>query len=218
VSTPDSRDPYTAKSAYRDFSVAVGYEDARFKSVLGRYRYRRERRAVGAMLDQIPDGVSVLDCPCGNGRWWDVLAEKADELIAVDISEGMLQYAGDRARRTGIDVQLLEGDAEAVPLADGAVDYTFSFALTRHLPIPIQYRVLREFARVSRDGVISTFGVLTHLTYEVWRRRKLSESYPVVPEELAWMAAEAGLEVADMRRCTTPIGTEQVVLLKKRAA
>jgi ubiquinone/menaquinone biosynthesis C-methylase UbiE len=218
VPSSDPPKQYAAKSAYRDYSVAVEYEDARFKSALGRYRYRRERRAVRAMLDQIPDGVSMLDCPCGNGRWWDLLAQKADELIAVDISEGMLRYAGERARRAGIEVQLLEGDAEALPLEDDAVDYTFSFALTRHLPVPVQYRVLREFARVSRGGVISTFGVLTHLTYEIWRRRNLRESYPVLPEELAWIAADGGLEVADRRRSTTPIGTEYVVLLRKRAS
>jgi ubiquinone/menaquinone biosynthesis C-methylase UbiE len=213
MTDPRSPDEYSAKSVYRDYSVAVEYERVRFGGALGRYRYRRERQAVRRVLDLIPDGVRVLDCPCGNGRWWELLAPKARHLVGVDLSDGMLKYAAERAQRERVDVELLRGDAETLPLADGAVDFTFSFALTKHLPVPVQYRVLREFARVSREGVISTFGVFTHLTYEIWRRRGLVESYPLLREQLDWMAGDAGLEVADVRRCTTPIGVEHVVLL-----
>ena len=82
------------------------------------------------------------------------------------------------------DIEICQGEAECLPLADGSVDYTFSHALTKHLPVPIQYAVLAEFARIARLGVICSFGVFSHLTYEFWRRRQLKESYPVFLEEL----------------------------------
>ncbi|HEY2636355.1 MAG TPA: class I SAM-dependent methyltransferase, partial [Solirubrobacteraceae bacterium] len=100
---------------------------------------------------------------------------------------------------------------ESLPFPDGAFDVVFSFALTKHLPVALQSRVLAEFARVSRRGVISTFGVLDAISRPVWRRRGLVESFPVEREELARMAAGAGLRIEEMRKCTTPIGTERVV-------
>jgi ubiquinone/menaquinone biosynthesis C-methylase UbiE len=143
---------------------------------------------------------------------------KSRKIVGVDVSPQMLRVARQRAGslHPTIEVVLTEGDAEELPLDDGSVDYVFSHALTKHLPRPLQYRVLGEFARVAREGVICSFGVFNHFSYEVWRRRNLRESYPVLPEELHWMAEEAGLHVVTRRRCTTPVGVENSVLLQKR--
>jgi len=202
---------YSAREAYIDHAIGIEYERVRFSGVLGGYRWRREQAAVRAVLKQIPRDISILDCPCGTGRWWPLLSTMAREITAIDISPGMLQHASERAIRMTVPVTVLAGDAEEIPLPDGSVDYAFSFALMKHLPRPIQYRVLSELARVSRLGVICTFGVLGHLSYEVWRRRRIRESYPLLIEELEWMAAEAELRVEWMTRCTTPIGVERII-------
>lgn len=211
----ERRYEYGAREAYQSYSVAEDYERSRYSSLLGRYRYAREHRAVNDLLDRIPAGVSFADCPCGIGRWWPVLARRAKKIVALDISEGMLRYAGKQASTIDLDVEVREGDAEHLPLEDGSVDYTFSFALTRHLPLPVQFSVLAEFARVARSGVISTFSVMSHLTYEIWRHRNVHESFTMLPEQLGWMAAEAGLRIEKMNKCTTPIGVERVVLFRK---
>ena len=202
---------YSARDGYTDHTIGVEYERVRFSGVLGGYRWRREQAAVRAVLKQVPQDISILDCPCGTGRWWPLLGTRAREITAIDISPGMLRHASERATRMTIPVNVTAGDAEEIPLPADAVDYTFSFALMKHLPRPIQYRVLSELARVSRLGVICTFGVLGHVSYEVWRRRRISESYPLLVEELEWMAAEAGLRIESMIRCTTPIGVERVI-------
>ena len=206
---------YSARHTYVDYSVGAEYERVRFRTILGRYRRRREEKAVREVLSQIPTGVSMLDCPCGTGRWWPILASNAREIIATDISPGMLKHAGERASAMKIPIRVMPGDAEDLPLPDGAVDYAFSFALTKHLPWPVQFRVLKELSRVARVGVISTFGVLGHVSYEIWRRRKLAESYPLILEELTWMASEARLRIDHMIRCTTPVGVEHLVRFSK---
>lgn len=211
----ERRYEYGAREAYQSYAVAEDYERARYSSLLGRYRYTREQRAVNDLLDRIPEGVSFADCPHGIGRWWPVLARRASRIVALDISEGMRRYATEQAERIDLDVEVREGDAEHLPLEDGSVDYTFSFALTRHLPLPVQFTVLSEFARVARMGVISTFSVMSHLTYEIWRHRTIHESFPILPEQLEWMATEAGLRIKKMNKCTTPIGVERVVLFEK---
>lgn len=206
---------YAAREAYQRYEVAEDYERERFSSLLGRYRYRREHNAVIDLIDRVPSGVTFADCPCGIGRWWPVLARRASKIVAMDISAGMLQYAGEQAAEFDLDVEVREGDAESLPLEDGSVDYTFSFALTKHLPLPVQFRVLSEFSRIARQGVISTFSVMSHMTYEIWRHRNIFESFTILPEQLEWLAADAGLRIEKMNKCTTPIGVERVVLFKK---
>jgi ubiquinone/menaquinone biosynthesis C-methylase UbiE len=207
---------YSAKTAYQDYSVAEGYEEARFSGRLGRYRWRREQTAVRSMVERLPPGVKILDCPCGTGRWWEVLEMRATAIIGADASRGMLRFAAERAQHSAAEVCLLEADAENLPFEDGSVDYTFSHALTKHLPIPVQASVLREFARVSRSGVISSFSIFSHASYECWRRRRPAESYPLLSEQLDWLADAAGLELETARKCTTPIGVEHTVLFRKR--
>ena len=208
-------DDYSARDAYQDYDVGAQYEKLRFSGAMGRYRRWAELRAVNMALEAVEPGSTILDCPCGIGRWWPTLAPKAGKLIAVDISDGMLAHARERAERSGLEVELVKADAESLPLADGSVDWVFSFALTKHLPMPVQYQVMREFGRVARRGVICTFGVFTHLTYEFWRRRKLYGSFPVLSEQLDAIAEEAGLVVEMKPHCTTPIGNERVVLMTK---
>jgi ubiquinone/menaquinone biosynthesis C-methylase UbiE len=207
---------YSAKQAYQEGSSRRDYETRRFSGFAGRYRHRREFAAVTSLLDTLPGDLTMADCPCGSGRWWPVLARRASRIIALDVSKGMIEHAREEATRSSVEVEVREGDAENLPLEDASVDYTFSFALTKHLPIPVQYVALAEFARVARRGVLSTFSVFSHLTYEVWRRRGLAESYGVFPEQLEWMASEAGLKIEAMKKCTTPIGVERIVLFSKK--
>lgn len=206
---------YSALFAYQSYSIAAEYERVRFSGIIGRYRFIREQKAIKGVIDMLPKGIVIADCPCGTGRWWPVLARRARRITAMDISQGMLSYASEQAEKAEFDVEICQGQAECLPLADGSVDYTFSHALTKHLPVPIQYAVLAEFARIARSGVICSFGVFSHLTYEFWRRRQLKESYPVFLEELEWMAMEAKLSIRTMRKCTTPIGVEHTVLFDK---
>jgi ubiquinone/menaquinone biosynthesis C-methylase UbiE len=208
---------YSAKESYQNGSSIEKYEKERFSGVFGKYLYAREQKAVSALVEMLPNGISILDCPCGNGRWWPVLARRAKHIIAVDVSQGMLDHAAKQSHPFEIKIETRKEDAEDLSLADNSVDYVFSHALTKHLPIPVQYKVLAEFSRVAREGVICSFGVFTHLTYAFWRRRHLRESYPTFPEELNWMAEAAGLKIQTMRRCTTPLGVEHTVLFQKSA-
>ncbi len=209
---------YSAKQSYQSYEAGADYEQERYSGMLGRYRYNREQRAVSKIVNLLPAGISIADCPCGIGRWWDVLAKRASRIVAMDISEGMRRHAIERAETLDLDIDVIAGDAENIALPDNSVDYVFSHALTKHLPVPIQYNVLAEFARISKSGVICSFGVFSHITYAIWRRRKLEESYPVLFEELQWMATAAGLKIRTMEKCTTPVGVEYSVLFDNEPA
>lgn len=213
----NSLSEYSAKRAYHATVSAEMYEERPFyKGPIGWYRKGLERRAISGAINRLPSGKSFLDCPCGNGRWFELLGQRASLIQALDVSPSMLEFAQNRAKTLPFEAVMQSGDAEDIPLDDEAVDYTFSYALMKHLPIPIQYNVLREFARVSRSGVICSFTIFGHISYEFWRRRKHEESYPVFVEELEWMAAFAGLEIDQIVRTSTPIGLEHLVTFNMR--
>lgn len=213
----DSERPaYGAKSAYQDYGAASGYETRPYyQGFLGRYRKRAETGALAALTAAIPEGSLLLDCPCGNGRWFEMLGARASKLIAIDVSHGMIQYAQERAKGLRFAVEVRLGDAEELPLENESVDFAFSYALMKHLPVPTQYRVLGEFSRVARHGVLCSFAVLKHLSYEIWRRKQTAESYPVFLEEVGWMAGAAGLAIDRIRRSSTPLGLEHLILFRK---
>ncbi|MCH9050399.1 MAG: methyltransferase domain-containing protein [Proteobacteria bacterium] len=96
--TDDGRDTaYSARQAYQNYAASVAYgKTSRLAGPLTLYRRRVERRAITELLVRVPQGSTVLDCPCGNGRWFDLLAGRAGRIIGVDISAAMLQRA--RAR------------------------------------------------------------------------------------------------------------------------
>jgi ubiquinone/menaquinone biosynthesis C-methylase UbiE len=212
-----------AREVYRDYSVGESYERDRFSSLVGRYRFWHERKAVEHLLERVELDARILDCPCGTGRWWPILKQRNATIVAGDVSPGMRDHARQRAAADGYDIEIVEADAESLPFEDDSFDWVFSFALTKHLSRPMQYAILTEYARVARRGVLCSFGLLNHFTYEVWRqrhRRRLNagtvQSIPLVVEELDWMASCAGLQLVERRRCTTPVGVEYVCLFQHR--
>jgi SAM-dependent methyltransferase len=105
-------------------------------------------------------GLRVLEigagaAPCS--RW---LAAQAAHPVALDVSGGMLHQARVAAGRTRIAVPLLQADAAALPLADGA----FDLACSAYGAVPFVAdlaRVHTEVARVLRPGGRWVFSV-TH--------------------------------------------------------
>ena len=96
-------------------------------------------------------GRRVLEIGCGSApcaRW---LRKEGADVVALDLSAGMLARAADLNRVTGIDVPLLQADAGLLPVADGAVDLACS--AFGGLPFVADVEgALREVARALRPG------------------------------------------------------------------
>jgi SAM-dependent methyltransferase len=96
-------------------------------------------------------GRRVLEVGCGaaaSARW---LARQGAEVIAIDLSAGMLGQAVAAAARCGVPVALVQADAMALPIADAAVD----LACTAFGAVPFvddSAQVMREVFRVLRPG------------------------------------------------------------------
>ena len=79
------------------------------------------RRARASALD-LQAGWRVLDVACGSGNAALAAARLGCEAVGVDYVPALLARGRRRAEAEGLDVDLEEGDAEAIPFRDGEFD------------------------------------------------------------------------------------------------
>lgn len=98
----------------------------------------------------------VLDAGCGTGHGSRALLERyrGAAVTALDLAPGMLQAA--RRKRPWLRrLDVVCGDAAALPLADASVDLVFSNLMLQWCNEP--HRVFAEFRRVLRPGGLALF-------------------------------------------------------------
>lgn len=94
----------------------------------------------------------TLEVATGSGRNYSLLPWDID-LVATDISSGMLDIARRRSSRMGLNVDYCVLDAERLPFADDKFDTVISTLSTCTFPDPAES--MREMARVCKpDGQI----------------------------------------------------------------
>ena len=98
----------------------------------------------------IERGMRVLDVACGTGNVALPLARAGAVVTGVDIAPNLLVQARERAAADGLAVTFDEGDAEALPYADGSFDGVVTMFGAMFAPRPEV--VAAEFARVLKPG------------------------------------------------------------------
>lgn len=107
-------------------------------------------------------GDDVLEVGAGPGLTTDVLRQRVPRLTAVEIDRDLADAL--RARLTGTNVEVVEGDATRLPLESDRFSAATTFNMLHHVPSPdLQDRVLAELCRVLRPGgiLIGTDGVVS---------------------------------------------------------
>lgn len=100
-------------------------------------------------LDLKP-GMKVLDVACGTGNLALPAARTGAEVTGVDIAPNLVEQARENAKNAGLTVQFDEGDAEALPYADGSFDVVMTMFGAMFAPRPDL--VAAELKRVCRPG------------------------------------------------------------------
>jgi len=103
-----------------------------------------------ALLKLMPRQV-VADLGAGEGTLSQLLAQRAERVIAVDNSENMVAFGSDLAQKHGVgNLEYRAGDLEALPIADRAVDLAVLSQSLHHAPHP--QKALEEAHRILRDN------------------------------------------------------------------
>ncbi|THD82849.1 class I SAM-dependent methyltransferase [Aliigemmobacter aestuarii] len=135
------------------------------------YEARRKRQAwwhveqteMEALLNGLPEGLSVLDVPFGTGRFVPYYAARGFRISGLDASGQMIDAARkalgpDLFRRCHCSV----GDASALPFDDASFDLLVSTRFLRDIvTFGAAKAMLAEFARVTRRYAIIQLGVNT---------------------------------------------------------
>jgi SAM-dependent methyltransferase len=105
-----------------------------------------------AAVTTVPDGGTVVDCPCGAGPAFRALSPQRDvRYLAVDVSTAMLERARRRAKARGLgQVEFLEASATALPLESSSVDLFLSYWGLHVYEDP--RAAVGEWARVLKPG------------------------------------------------------------------
>lgn len=162
--------PFSDK--YTDDHSQQYFEKHHRKKLSDRMEHRMAERALA--LAGKP--ASVLDLPCGTGRFWSLLAaDPQRELLAADYSQAMLDIAAKvRDPAVARRFRLLQCSAFDITLPDNSVDCVFSIRLMHHIGESTnRVALLKEFRRVTRDTIVLSLWVDGN--YKAWRRRKLEE-------------------------------------------
>jgi ubiquinone/menaquinone biosynthesis C-methylase UbiE len=109
---------------------------------------------------RIASGDGVVDVGCGVGRLTRVIARRARQVYAVDVSAEMLTLA--RVHNGELDnVRWIHGDGATLrPIPDAAADAVVSHVVFQHIPDPqITLGYVREMGRVLKPGGWAAFQI-----------------------------------------------------------
>jgi ubiquinone/menaquinone biosynthesis C-methylase UbiE len=98
----------------------------------------------------IEPGMEVLDVACGTGNAAIHAAKLAARVTGLDFAPRLLGEARERAADAMVEVELVEGDAQALPFEDASFDRVIS--CFGHMFAPDHRRTAEEMLRVCRPG------------------------------------------------------------------
>jgi len=98
---------------------------------------------------------TVLEIGCGLGRISDPLSTHFQDVTGLDISEEMIRRARQRLGERP-NLKLLPTNGVDYPVADGSIDFVFSYIVFQHMPSrEVIQGNLREVSRVLKRGGIA---------------------------------------------------------------
>jgi SAM-dependent methyltransferase len=81
----------------------------------------------------LPAGAVGMDIGCGSGRWAERVAPRVGHLIGIDASPAALAVA--RRNLAGLaNVTLHRASVDALPVADGTLDFAYALGVLHHVP------------------------------------------------------------------------------------
>lgn len=118
-------------------------------------------------------GKRLLDVGTGDGHYAIAAAMRGAEVTALDSALPMLKAARQRSKENGLTLELVQGDAEALPFEDGSFDMVL--AVTVLCLIPNAPQAVREMARVLAPGGCLILGELGR--YNLWAAKRRVRSW-----------------------------------------
>jgi ubiquinone/menaquinone biosynthesis C-methylase UbiE len=98
----------------------------------------------------VEPGMEVLDVACGTGNATLPAARAGGRVTGLDFAPGLLEIARERAADAMLEIDFIEGDAQALPFGDASFDRVVS--TFGHMFVPDHRRTADEMKRVLKPG------------------------------------------------------------------
>lgn len=122
----------------------------------------RSWKALAEALIKVLNYRVVADLGAGEGTLAQLLAQRADKVIAVDISPKMVAFGQDLARKNGLDnLEFRIGDIEEPPIDDGSLDLAVLSQALHHAARP-QRAIDAAFRILKPGGRLIVLDLLQH--------------------------------------------------------
>jgi ubiquinone/menaquinone biosynthesis C-methylase UbiE len=153
----------------------------------------------------------VIDLACGPGTLALRFAREVQRVCGVDLTPAMLARARRTAAEDGlVNLDFVLGDAQALPLADGALDIAVTSYSLHHMPDPAQ--VIGEMARVvKRGGRVGIIDIVTRdapgaaeAANRIEKARDPSHTRSLALRDFDRMLGDAGLRLIGSERVVNP--------------
>jgi ubiquinone/menaquinone biosynthesis C-methylase UbiE/DNA-binding transcriptional ArsR family regulator len=135
----------------------------------------RSWKGLAEVLLRLMPPMVIADLGAGEGTFSQLLAQRAQQVIAVDNSEKMVEYGRMMAKKNGVrNLEYRRGDLEEVPIETATVDLAFFSQALHHAQHPEQamaeaYRILKPGGRVAvLDLVRHNFEQAREMYADVW--------------------------------------------------
>jgi ubiquinone/menaquinone biosynthesis C-methylase UbiE len=112
---------------------------------------KRHKLMAKQLVEKIPAHGSVLEIAPGPGYFCIQLAKLGNfQITGLDISKSFVEIARRNAKEAGLNIDLREGNASAMPFKDETFDFTFCQAAFKNFSEPV--KAISEMYRVLKPG------------------------------------------------------------------
>lgn len=189
------------RSFYRSKEVADDYDFHRMGTSERRRRNAAKWAAIRQALRYTRKVRTVLDIPCGTGRFTGDIADLGYRVVGADVSLEMILKGVDAVGENPGVAGFLQADAERLPLPSRSIDCIVCIRFMLHVNQATRHRILCEMRRVTKRWVVIDYRHKHTYRYRLneWRKKMGFRTKPiknrVSREELEQEFRNAGLAV-----------------------
>lgn len=130
----------------------------------------RSWKGLAETLLRLMPPMVIADLGAGEGTFSQLLAQRAERVIAVDNSEKMVEFGSELAQKHGFrNLEYRRGDMEQLPIKDASVDLAFFSQSLHHAQHPD--RAVKEAHRILKPG--GRIAVLDLVKHHIEEAREL---------------------------------------------
>lgn len=166
-------------------------------TTLGSITEQVEKRTIFGIIGPL-SAKRLLDVGTGDGTYAIEAAKRGAIVTALDIEQGMLDAAQNRADESGVSIELKNGSVETLPFPDGSFDVVVAITVLCFLPDP--EIALREIARVLAPGCLLVLGELNRFSLWAAERRIRSWFGAKIWQQVHFRSRDTLLRLAENAR------------------